>query len=153
MHWFVQCKFRCSNRDCSHTRLYLKETVITDKLQTKKDTKTDFYGGFFSASNRLQRIDHPRKCHNIPIMLFGCQPKIFHKHCFSFSRGYFNSREKLSWRQCLCNILEGQKKDIIVRSTLWHFLERVNWKLRNKVINLVFTKTTINEHARSNIDS
>ena len=45
MHWFCWCKFRCSNRDCSHTRLYLKQTIITAKYckQTnKKRNKNPF---------------------------------------------------------------------------------------------------------------
>ena len=28
-------------------------------------------------------------------MFFVCHPRILHRHCFSFSRGHFNSQEKL----------------------------------------------------------
>ena len=47
------------------------------------------------------------------IIPFVCPTKILHKHCFYFLLG-LNNGPKRNWKHCLCKILEGQTKNIMV---------------------------------------
>ena len=68
----------------------------------------------------LASVDHSRKYHNIPIMLFVCHPKILRKHCLQFLLGV-----KMTPREAEDNAdakFWGDKKKEHY-GMLWYFLE------------------------------
>ena len=62
-----------------------------------------------------------QKLHNTLV----CPSKIFHKYCFHFSRATIVSPRR-KWKQCLCKILEGPTKSIIVFLKVAYLFLEVN---------------------------